>query len=239
MEISIHEFFQHLLQRHWLLWNGLVWCHAMLLLPGAPLISIGLQCVGQVILRLFAAWLCGWTLESRGTWPDLPVPYYLCVFLQNQFSAEHQLCGSSNKMWKPSWDFCYPQRMEETSKTPGGSEEQTFIMRFNLFPLESTHNDTADLTILRAKFFREVGLGCPEHLGHLHLGARVSEAIVSNAIYVPLWNKIIGETILDKRRCLCFGKCQEKPEQLFEMDPPWCRRYLPNNARIWDTIYKW
>ena len=99
--------------------------------------------------------------------------------------------------------------------------------------------NTADLTILRAQFFREVGLGCPEHLGHSHPGARVSEAIVSNAIYVPLWNKIIGETILDKRRCLCFGKCQEKPEQLFEMDPPWCRRYLPNNARIWDTIYKW
>merc|ERR1719239_1174517 len=52
-------------------------------------------------------------------------------------------------------------RMEETSKTPGGSEEQTFIMR-------------------------EVGLGCPEHLGHLHPGARESRIRMGMRI-APRW----------------------------------------------------
>ena len=37
---------------------------------------------------------------------------------------------------------------------PGGSEEQTFTMRFNPFPWESTHSDTADLTILAAQLFQ-------------------------------------------------------------------------------------
>ena len=122
--------------------------------------------------------------------------------------------GLSKKMWKASWDF--PQQMEGTSRTPGGLVEPTFTTRFNL-----PHNDnalqcfTAIIVLIqlylyiRAQFSREFGFGCQGHLGHLHPGGRVSEAVVFVAMDIMLQNSILSEAIYQRQRMLFWKMLKE------------------------------
>ena len=114
------------------------------------------------------AWLRGRTYEPGGTWSDRPVSHHLWVtnccrpkILDEIFLRQK---------------VHIPQQLEGTSRTPGGSEALTFIMRFTP-PRFSFKTSSLDYCLQRYfwQHSRVLGCGCLGHRGLLKIGARVSE----------------------------------------------------------------